>query len=175
MCSPGQRRSRIPLRQQQLRYNKNIDTCRKSAADINTKHHGLCKPVTVYMVGSCVHRAATITDTVAGNNSCDTIRTLTLAVNPLLTSTQNITVCANQLPYTWLGHVFTGQRRSRIPLRQQQLRYNKNIDTCRKSAADINTKHHGLCKPVTVYLVGSCVHRAATITDTVAATTVAIQ
>jgi hypothetical protein len=91
-----------------LRYNKNIDTCRKSAADINTKHHGLCKPVTVYLVGSCVHRAATITDTVAGNNSCDTIRTLTLAVNPLLTSTQNITVCANQLPYTWLGHVFTG-------------------------------------------------------------------
>ena len=52
--------------------------------------------------------AATITDTVAGNNSCDTIRTLTLAVNPLLTSTQNITICANQLPYTWLGHVFNG-------------------------------------------------------------------
>jgi hypothetical protein len=119
--------------------------------------------------------AATITDTVAGNNSCDTIRTLTLAVNPLLTSTQNITVCANQLPYTWLGHVFTGQRRSRIPLRQQQLRYNKNIDTCGKSAADINTKHHGLCKPVTVYLVGHVFTGAATITDTVAATTVAIQ
>src|SRR5438046_1074364 len=44
----------------------------------------------------------------SGNNSCDTIRTLTLAVNPLLTKSYNTTVCANQLPYTWLGHVFTG-------------------------------------------------------------------
>src|SRR5258708_29638799 len=52
--------------------------------------------------------ANTITDTVAGNNSCDTIRTLTLAVNPLLTTTYNLSVCANQLPYTWLGQVFTG-------------------------------------------------------------------
>src|SRR5205814_657476 len=59
-------------------------------------------------LGHVFNGAATITDTVAGNNSCDTIRTLTLAVNPLLTSTQNITVCANQLPYTWLGHVFNG-------------------------------------------------------------------
>src|SRR5258705_438298 len=53
-------------------------------------------------------KTATITDTVVGNNSCDTIRTLTLAVNPLLTSTQNITVCPKQVPYTWLGHVFNG-------------------------------------------------------------------
>src|SRR5678810_1346305 len=37
----------------------------------------------------------------------DRIRTLTLAVNPLLTKSYNITVCANELPYTWLGHVFT--------------------------------------------------------------------
>jgi peptide methionine sulfoxide reductase MsrB len=134
--------------QQQLRYNKNIDTCRKSAADINTKHHGLCKPVTVYMVGSCVSpEAATITDTVAGNNSCDTIRTLTLAVNPLLTSTQNITVCASQLPYTWLGHVFNGAATI-----TDTVAGNNSCDTIRtltlagKSAADINTKHHGLCE-----------------------------
>ena len=165
-------------------------------------------------LGHVFNGAATITDTVAGNNSCDTIRTLTLAVNPLLTSTQNITVCANQLPYTWLGHVFNGaatitdtvagnnscdtirtltlarksaadintkhhglcepvtvymagscvQRCSddhRYSCGQQQLRYNKDIDTCRKSAADINTKHHGLCEPVTVYLVGSCVQRCS--------------
>src|SRR4029077_10962819 len=59
-------------------------------------------------LGHVFNGAATITDTVAGNNSCDTIRTLILAVNPLLTSTQNITVCANQLPYTWLGHLFSG-------------------------------------------------------------------
>jgi hypothetical protein len=200
--------------QQQLRYNKNIDTCRKSAADINTKHHGLCKPVTVYLVGSCVQRgsddhgyscgqqqlrynknidtcvnplltstqnitvcanqlpytwlghvfngAATITDTVAGNNSCDTIRTLTLAVNPLLTSTQNITVLCEPVTVYMVGScVQRGSDDHRYSCGQQQLRYNKNIDTCRKSAADINTKHHGLCKPVTVYLVGSCVQRGS--------------
>src|SRR5206468_385435 len=50
--------------------------------------------------------AATITDTVAGNNSCDTIRTLTLTVNALLTATQTKSMCINQLRYTWLGHVF---------------------------------------------------------------------
>src|SRR5439155_914407 len=37
---------------------------------------------------------------------CDTVRTLTLTVNALKTSTQTIAVCNNQLPYTWLGHVF---------------------------------------------------------------------
>src|SRR5436853_628894 len=52
--------------------------------------------------------AATLTDTASGNNSCDTIRTLTLAVNPPTRRSYNLTVCANQLPYTWLGHVFTG-------------------------------------------------------------------
>src|SRR5438552_2402987 len=59
-------------------------------------------------LGHVFNGAATITDTVPGNNSCDTIRTLTLAVNPRLTVTHNATICANQLPYTWLGHVFNG-------------------------------------------------------------------
>src|SRR5258705_422818 len=59
-------------------------------------------------LGHVFNGAATITDTVAGSNSCDTIRTLTVAVNPLLTNTYNTAVCANQLPFTWLGHVFNG-------------------------------------------------------------------
>src|SRR5204862_5942625 len=51
--------------------------------------------------------ANTITDTVASTTGgCDTVRTLTLTVNALKTSTQTIAVCNNQLPYTWLGHVF---------------------------------------------------------------------
>src|SRR5438034_122759 len=58
-------------------------------------------------LGHVFTQAGNLTDTVSGNNSCDTIRTLTLAVNPLLTKSYNITVCANELPYTWLGHVFT--------------------------------------------------------------------
>src|SRR5438034_8529871 len=49
----------------------------------------------------------TLTDTVASTTGgCDTVRTLTLTVNALKTSTQTIAVCNNQLPYTWLGHVF---------------------------------------------------------------------
>src|SRR5438046_9989788 len=51
--------------------------------------------------------ADTMTDTVASTTGgCDTVRTLTLTVNALKTSTQTIAVCNNQLPYTWLGHVF---------------------------------------------------------------------
>src|SRR5204863_2669762 len=47
--------------------------------------------------------ANTITDTVASTTGgCDTVRTLTLTVNALKTSTQTIAVCNNQLPYTWL-------------------------------------------------------------------------
>src|SRR5258706_3996295 len=57
-------------------------------------------------LGHVFNSATTIIDTAAGNNSCDTIRTLILAVNPLLTKTYNLSVCANQLPFTWLGHVF---------------------------------------------------------------------
>src|SRR5947207_2141061 len=59
-------------------------------------------------LGHVFNGAATITDTVAGNNSCDTIRTLTLAVNPLLTSTQNITVCARSEERRVGKHVLYG-------------------------------------------------------------------
>src|SRR4029453_10438410 len=53
--------------------------------------------------------ASTIIDTVTSTTGgCDTIRTLHLTVTPLLTVTRTLDVCANQLPYTWLGHVFTG-------------------------------------------------------------------
>src|SRR5438034_963307 len=58
-------------------------------------------------LGHVLRQACDLSVTVSGNHICDTIRTLTLAVNPLLTKSYNITVCANELPYTWLGHVFT--------------------------------------------------------------------
>src|SRR5437762_818178 len=55
------------------------------------------------------HGVDSITDTVASTTGgCDTVRTLTLTVNALKASTQTIAVCNNQLPYTWLGHVFAG-------------------------------------------------------------------
>ncbi|RQO30684.1 hypothetical protein DBR32_08100 [Taibaiella sp. KBW10] len=34
---------------------------------------------------------------------CDSATTLNLTVNPLLTATRNVTICANQLPYSWNG------------------------------------------------------------------------
>lgn len=47
-------------------------------------------------------------DTVPGINGCDTQRTILFSVNPLMTATRNLSVCANKLPFTWQGHVFTG-------------------------------------------------------------------
>src|SRR5688500_19931213 len=57
--------------------------------------------------GHGFNSATTITDTVASTTGgCDTIRTLTLTVDPLLTVTRTLAICANLLPYTWTGHVF---------------------------------------------------------------------
>src|SRR5258708_3246916 len=50
--------------------------------------------------------ARTRMDTGGGNDWCEEVWSLILAVNPLLTKTYNLSVCANQLPFTWLGHVF---------------------------------------------------------------------
>src|SRR5438552_2892053 len=94
--------------------NNSCDTIRTLTLAVNpllTKSYNttVCANQLPYTwLGHVFTGAATLTDTASGNNSCDTIRTLTLAVNPLLTKSYNTTVCANQLPYTWLGHVFTG-------------------------------------------------------------------
>ena len=52
--------------------------------------------------------AGTIIDTVSSATSCDTIRTINLAVNPLNTKTSDTTICANQLPFSIFGHTFMG-------------------------------------------------------------------
>ncbi|KIC90086.1 hypothetical protein, partial [Flavihumibacter solisilvae] len=38
---------------------------------------------------------------------CDSIATLNLVVNEVMTSTTNATICASQLPYSWNGETFT--------------------------------------------------------------------
>jgi gliding motility-associated-like protein len=38
--------------------------------------------------------------TIAG---CDSVATLNLTINPTLTSTTNVTICSNEVPYTWNG------------------------------------------------------------------------
>ncbi|MBN8782910.1 MAG: gliding motility-associated C-terminal domain-containing protein [Terrimonas ferruginea] len=40
-------------------------------------------------------------------NGCDSITTLNLVVNPLVNTTQTISICANQLPYTWNAQSIT--------------------------------------------------------------------
>lgn len=40
-------------------------------------------------------------------NGCDSTVTLNLAVNPLSTANDDISICANQLPYTWNGQTIT--------------------------------------------------------------------
>ncbi|WP_165760245.1 hypothetical protein, partial [Niastella populi] len=37
---------------------------------------------------------------------CDSIATLLLSINPAVTSTTEVTVCASQLPYTWNGNTY---------------------------------------------------------------------
>jgi len=52
---------------------------------------------------------STLIDTVASvTEGCDTVRTLVLNTEPLLTDFEELTVCENELPYTWYGHVFSG-------------------------------------------------------------------
>ena len=69
----------------------------------------MCQSTPIHLVWSCVHWSRHNHRYGASTTGgCDTIRTLTLTVTPLLTVTRTLDVCANQLPYTWFGHVFTG-------------------------------------------------------------------
>jgi gliding motility-associated-like protein len=41
--------------------------------------------------------------TLTGSNGCDSVATLNLTVNPVVTSNTNISTCSNHLPYAWNG------------------------------------------------------------------------
>src|SRR5439155_794016 len=118
--------------------------------------------------------ANTITDTVASTTGgCDTVRTLTLTVNALKTSTQTIAVCNNQLPYTWLGHVFTGAN----TITDTVVSTTGGCDTVRTLTLTVNamktsTQTIALPKQQSSYIwLGHVFAGANTITDTVASTT----
>ena len=51
--------------------------------------------------------AGTYNDTLTSAAGCDSIATLVLTVNPVVTSTTNQTICSNQLPYNWNGNNYT--------------------------------------------------------------------
>src|SRR6185503_11043343 len=56
--------------------------------------------------GNVYNAAGTYKDTLTSAANCDSIVTLTLNVNPLVTGTETITICSNQLPYSWNGNVY---------------------------------------------------------------------
>ena len=92
-----------------LWYDQNTELNGYSAVHCNKDTGRLCQSTSIHLVWSCVywcrndHRYSAST-----TGGCDTIRTLNLTVTPLFTVTRTLDVCANQLPYTWFGHVFTG-------------------------------------------------------------------
>jgi G:T/U-mismatch repair DNA glycosylase len=57
--------------------------------------------------GQSYTAAGTYTKTLTSASGCDSIATLNLTVNTTLTSTTNVTICTNQLPYTWNGQAYT--------------------------------------------------------------------
>ena len=57
--------------------------------------------------GNTYTAAGTYNDTLTSASGCDSIATLVLTVNPVVTSTTNTTICSNQLPYSWNGNNYT--------------------------------------------------------------------
>jgi len=57
--------------------------------------------------GQTINAAGTYTANLTSATGCDSIATLSLAVNPVVTSTTNTTICASQLPYSWSGQTIS--------------------------------------------------------------------
>ena len=47
---------------------------------------------------------------------CDSLVSLTLSVNPILSSSESITICDNQLPYVWNGFIFNNASTETVSL-----------------------------------------------------------
>src|SRR5215212_9993444 len=57
--------------------------------------------------GQSYSAAGTYSVTLTSVAGCDSIATLRLAVNPVVTSTTDKSVCASQLPYSWNGQSYS--------------------------------------------------------------------
>src|SRR5204863_389518 len=56
--------------------------------------------------GNIYNAAGTYKDTLISAVGCDSIVTLTLTVTPNVTGAQIVSICNNQLPYTWNGNTY---------------------------------------------------------------------
>ena len=66
--------------------------------------------------GLTFNGAGSQSTTLVSSVGCDSIATLDLTVNPVVTSTSNITICADQLPYTWNGLTFNASANQSVIL-----------------------------------------------------------
>ena len=57
--------------------------------------------------GQTLMSAGTRTATLQNIHGCDSIVTLQLSVNPIVTGSETITICQGQLPFTWQGQTLT--------------------------------------------------------------------
>jgi gliding motility-associated-like protein len=68
----------------------------------STRNATVCTNALPYIWnGNPYNAAGTYVDTLTSQAGCDSIATLVLAVNPVLTSSDSVSVCANTLPYVW--------------------------------------------------------------------------
>ncbi|WP_207512618.1 gliding motility-associated C-terminal domain-containing protein, partial [Longitalea luteola] len=57
-------------------------------------------------IGNAYNTAGTYNVTLTSTAGCDSIATLILNINPTLSSTQTVTICPVQLPYSWNGNTY---------------------------------------------------------------------
>jgi hypothetical protein len=74
----------------------------------STTNETICSSALPYTWNGQTYTAAgTYTVTLQSAAGCDSIATLNLVVNDVVTSTTNETICINALPYTWNGQTYT--------------------------------------------------------------------
>ena len=63
----------------------------------------MLEPITLYLEWTDYNAAGSYQFTTTNAAGCDSVATLNLSVNATTTSTIDVTVCPNQLPYNWNG------------------------------------------------------------------------
>ena len=86
-----------------------INDCQPiSIIDTNSINLTVCENQLPYIWNGLIFSSSgTQSATLSGNLGCDSIVTLNLSVNVIDTNTVNLSVCENELPYTWNGITFS--------------------------------------------------------------------
>ena len=87
----------------------------------STQNITICQNALPYIWNSqSLTAAGTYTAVLRNSNGCDSTVTLHLTVNPNVTSTQDITICQNALPYSWNSQSLTAAGTYTAVLRNSQ-------------------------------------------------------